>query len=250
MPDLSRWQGVMAAVLGVVMAIGIAAFILDLLWLRRERRLDANAWREMGRSLIHLPPNALLGWLLAPAWAALFLFADASSPMGIEVTGWSIALAFLAVDFSYYWEHRCAHRVPWLWNAYHATHHRSPSYTVATAYRVNALNNFLAPAFYLPWVLIGFDPLLIVLLQMSCFHWQAWLHTESIGTLGPLDRWFNTPAIHRIHHSAATRHRDRNLGAVTLIWDRLFGTWAAPEARVVYGVAEAVGEARARGESR
>jgi sterol desaturase/sphingolipid hydroxylase (fatty acid hydroxylase superfamily) len=40
---------------------------------------------------------------------------------------------------------------------------------------------------------------------------------------------FNTPAHHRVHHSAAERHFGRNFGGVLIVWDRLFGTYAAPE---------------------
>ena len=35
----------------------------------------------------------------------------------------------------------------------HAVHHGSPDYTVATAYRLSLVNQFVAPLFYLPCVL-------------------------------------------------------------------------------------------------
>jgi sterol desaturase/sphingolipid hydroxylase (fatty acid hydroxylase superfamily) len=70
-----------------------------------------------------------------------------------------------------------------------------------------------------------------------CFHYQAWLHTEMIGSLGRWDRYFNTPANHRVHHSMAGEHRDRNFGAVLMIWDRLFGTYAMPASALRYGIA-------------
>ena len=145
-------------------------------------------------------------------------------------------LAFVACDFSYYWEHRCAHRVGLLWRLYHASHHSSPDYTVATAYRVSFLNQALSPAFYLPWVLLGVPALLVLGFQLTCFHYQAWLHTELVGPMGALDRWLNTPANHRIHHSTAVRHADRNMGAVLMLWDRLFGTYAPPEPGLDYGI--------------
>lgn len=63
------------------------------------------------------------------------------------------------------------------------------------------------------------------------------LHTERIGSLGVLDEWFNTPAIHRMHHSADPAHQAVNLGAVSMLWDRLFGTYCAPSATVEYGIA-------------
>ncbi len=48
----------------------------------------------------------------------------------------------------------------------------------------------------------------------------------------------NTPANHRMHHSRAERHRDVNLGAILMIWDRLFGTYARAEDDLDYGIAD------------
>ena len=90
--------------------------------------------------------------------------------------------------------------------------------------------------FYLPWILLGFDPILVLGFQLFAFHYQAWLHTETIGPLGWLDRWLNTPANHRMHHSRARQHRDVNMGAILMIWDRLFGTYAAPEEAIRHGI--------------
>lgn len=32
-----------------------------------------------------------------------------------------------------------------------------------------------------------------------------------IGSLGKFDQWFTAPAAHRVHHSSALEHKDRNL---------------------------------------
>jgi sterol desaturase/sphingolipid hydroxylase (fatty acid hydroxylase superfamily) len=230
------WKALLAMALGIVVACAFVTAVAELLWMARERRLTRAAWREMGLSLSLVPPNAAFALLTAGVWSSLFVEAQALAPRPLPVNAATVLLAFLAVDFSYYWEHRCAHRLRWLWNLYHAAHHSSPDYTVATAYRVSFLNQLLAPAFYLPWVLLGLHPLLVVSLQLVAFHYQAWLHTEWIGPLGAADRWLNTPAAHRLHHSAALAHRDRNLGAITLLWDRLFGTFAAAASIERYGI--------------
>ena len=49
------------------------------------------------------------------------------------------------------------------------------------------------------------------------------------ASLGPLRAWFVDNRYHRIHHSLEERHFDRNFGAFTTLWDRLFGTHYAPE---------------------
>jgi len=230
------WRLGMSALIGICVAAGLVFGGSELLQMRREGTLDRRRLREMALSLSPLPLNILVTLGMAGVWAALYAEAHALAAARFPVNALTIPLAFLAADFSYYWEHRCAHRVRWLWGLYHAIHHSSADYTIATAYRVSCINQIFSPAFYLPWVLLGFDPLLIAGWQLFAFHYQAWLHTETIGTLGWLDAWFNTPAVHRIHHSSALDHRDRNLGAVSMIWDRLFGTYARPVPNLHYGV--------------
>jgi hypothetical protein len=38
---------------------------------------------------------------------------------------------------------------------------------------------------------------------------------------------FNTPSHHRVHHASNPRYVDRNYAGVFMVWDRLFGTFAA-----------------------
>ena len=121
---------------------------------------------------------------------------------------------------------------------YHAVHHSSPDYTVATAYRVSFVNQLAAPLFYLPCVLAGFEPLLVVALQVFAIHYQAWVHTRAIGALPALDAIFNTPANHRMHHDAGCDARGVNFGGVLVIWDRLFGTYSTPRAVREFGIAD------------
>jgi sterol desaturase/sphingolipid hydroxylase (fatty acid hydroxylase superfamily) len=121
--------------------------------------------------------------------------------------------------------------------AYHAVHHSSPDYTVATAYRVSFVNQLFAPVFYLPCVLAGFEPLLVVTLQVFAIHYQAWVHTRGIGELPWVDAVFNTPANHRMHHDAESSALGVNFGGVFVIWDRLFGTYEAPGTVRTFGIA-------------
>ena len=222
--------------IGCAIVAGLIVGALELRWLHRRRQLDRKAVRKMLLSLSPLPPTALVSLLMTPVWAAIYLAASRFAWFEISFALPVFLLALLAADFSYYWEHRCAHRVQVLWRLYHAIHHSCDAFTVATAYRVSFLNQLLAPAFYLPWILLGFDPILVLGFQLFAFHYQAWLHTETIGPLGWLDRWLNTPANHRMHHSCARQHRDVNMGAILMIWDRLFGSYAAPEAGIRHGI--------------
>ena len=217
-----------------VMTTAIIVAVLEVRWLRRQGRFTRGDRRRMWLSLSTLPPNAVVSLATAPVWTAIYITAAQFAVFEIPINPFTIFVAFLVADFSYYWEHRCSHRIPILWYLYHSIHHSADSYTVSTAYRISFLTQLWAPGFYVPWILLGMDPVLIGGFQLFAFHYQAWIHTDMIGRLGFWDRWFNTPANHRMHHSIA--HRDVNMGAVLIIWDKLFATYAPPESNVVYGI--------------
>ena len=146
-------------------------------------------------------------------------------------------LLFFADDFSYYWFHRCSHESRFFW-ASHVVHHSSTHYNLSTA-----LRQTWVPMTYLPFWLwmpaIGFPPWMVLLAQAWSLIYQFWIHTERIKKLPrPLEYVLNTPSHHRVHHGVNPAYLDRNYGGVLIVWDRLFGTFAAERADTVieYGL--------------
>jgi alkylglycerol monooxygenase len=142
---------------------------------------------------------------------------------------------FFGVDCAYYWFHRLSHEINFLWAA-HVVHHQSEDYNLSVALRQSTLQPFFGSFFYWPLALIGFPPL--VFLTCSAFNtlYQFWLHTQAIGSLGPLEEVFVTPSHHRVHHGRNPIYLDRNHGGTFIIWDRLFGTFEREKETVVYGI--------------
>jgi alkylglycerol monooxygenase len=66
--------------------------------------------------------------------------------------------------------------------------------------------------------------------------YQFWIHTRTIGKLGFLESFLNTPSNHRVHHGSNDEYIDRNHGGVLIVWDKLFGTYEPEGAPVAYGV--------------
>ncbi len=143
-------------------------------------------------------------------------------------------LLIVAEDLCFYCFHRASHRVRLLW-ASHENHHSSTSFNFSVALR-QTWTPFLAAFFWLPLPLLGFDPLMILSVQMASLTFQAFLHTELVGTCGLLGFIFNTPGHHRIHHGADADCLDRNFGGVFIFWDRLFGSFHAGRPQR-YGIA-------------
>ncbi|VDK65578.1 unnamed protein product [Cylicostephanus goldi] len=63
-----------------------------------------------------------------------------------------------------------------------------------------------------------------------------------IPSLGPLEYFLCTPSNHRVHHGRNPYCIDRNYGAVFIIWDRLFGTYASEREgeKIAYGLVKPV----------
>ncbi|MEV6069539.1 sterol desaturase family protein [Nocardia sp. NPDC052001] len=72
--------------------------------------------------------------------------------------------------------------------------------------------------------------------------YQFPIHTQRIGTMWrPIEFLFNTPAHHRVHHGSNQPYLDTNYGGVLIIWDRLFGSFAAESEPIAYGLTKNIG---------
>jgi sterol desaturase/sphingolipid hydroxylase (fatty acid hydroxylase superfamily) len=143
--------------------------------------------------------------------------------------------AILAWDFIYYWNHRFMHESRWLW-AIHVVHHSSERYNLSTALRQPVAEHFGAFLPYGVLALAGFRPQLIETARGVNLLYQYWIHTETVGKLGPAEEVFNTASHHRVHHGSNRQYLDRNHGSILIVWDRLFGTFAREDEPVVYGL--------------
>jgi sterol desaturase/sphingolipid hydroxylase (fatty acid hydroxylase superfamily) len=139
----------------------------------------------------------------------------------------AVVVLVVAQDFSYYWFHRCSHRVRWFW-ATHAIHHSSNEFNLAASYRFGWTGRLTgAAAFYVPMIWLGFAPGPVFIAASLNLLYQFWLHAEWIPKLGWLEYLLNTPSHHRVHHASNAEYLDRNYGGIFIVFDRLFGTFAA-----------------------
>ena len=145
-------------------------------------------------------------------------------------------VAFVAVDFAYYWWHRLSHEVNVLWAA-HIVHHQSEDYNLAVALRQAVLTSWTSLVFYLPLALLGVPPLVFATTLAFSTLYQFWIHTQLIGRQrGVLDYVLNLPSHHRVHHAVNSRYLDKNYGATLIVWDRWFGTYEPETEPCVYGI--------------
>jgi sterol desaturase/sphingolipid hydroxylase (fatty acid hydroxylase superfamily) len=175
-----------------------------------------------------------VGWkaVVVVIYAALYELTPLRIPEG---AWWAWILLFFLDDLAYYWFHRISHVCRFFW-ASHVVHHSSTHFNLSTALRQTWVPMTYLP-FWLPLILIGFPPWMVLLAQSWSLIYQFGLHTERIGRLPrPIEWFFNTPSHHRVHHGANEQYLDRNYGGILIIWDRLFGSFVGEDERVRYGL--------------
>ena len=143
--------------------------------------------------------------------------------------------AFVAYDFLYYWAHRAQHRIGVLW-ALHAVHHQATRFDLSVGLRVAAVNPLVLFPFFLPLAVLGLPAIVVGPVGLVHALAMTWLHTERIPSLGKVETFLNTPALHRVHHSRAEADADLNCGGLLVVWDRMFGTWSAARPVHEFGV--------------
>lgn len=215
----------------------LALVLVELVWrVRSERGYDGNtALTTLGLVAGNVPAAALNAVVLGAVYGAVWALA----PIHLPLDDWRTWVAgFVAVEFAYYWFHRLSHRVRWLW-ATHAVHHSAEQMTLLSSLRLG-WTNLVSGGWlcYVPLVCVGFDPRLVIGLLALDLRYQFFLHTEARISFGPLEWLLNTPSHHRVHHGSNAPYLDRNYGGVVIVFDRLFGTFAAerPDEPIRYGL--------------
>ncbi|MCX8227596.1 MAG: sterol desaturase family protein [Sulfitobacter sp.] len=228
--ELHQIMWVVAALFIINLTITGIEIVLDLVTSKERRWKDtlANVAIFVAHQVIEKTAFASLGFVALLPFYYL-------TPLSIPMTGWTWLLAFLAADFTYYWMHRLEHEHRILW-ASHSVHHSSKDYNLTVGFRLSVVEGLFEWAFLIPMILIGFTPFQAIVGLLLVAQYQHWVHTERVTKLGWLDEVFNTPSVHRVHHGSNRQYLDKNYGGVLMIWDKLFGTFAREEEKVIYGL--------------
>nr|WP_297784661.1 sterol desaturase family protein [uncultured Allomuricauda sp.] len=143
----------------------------------------------------------------------------------IKATWLVWVVAFIALDFAGYWNHRLSHHINFFWNQ-HVIHHSSEEFNLACALR-QPISNLLGyyALLLIPAALLGVPHKVIAVLAPIHLFAQFWYHTQHIGKMGFLEYVIVTPSQHRVHHAINPEYIDKNLGQIFCVWDRMFGTF-------------------------
>jgi sterol desaturase/sphingolipid hydroxylase (fatty acid hydroxylase superfamily) len=143
-----------------------------------------------------------------------------------------ILVVFLLSSFWGYWMHRFQHYNEFLWKL-HGYHHSVTSTQISNVLVSNplewALRNILGS---LALSVVGFSPVAIVIAGSLNVYGDL-SHCGGDMKGGWLNYFFNTPEVHRWHHSAEFPDDQRfrygcNFGVGVSFWDVIFGTFYLP----------------------
>lgn len=227
----------------LMFALMVLLVLGEWFWRCRVARLGYDGGGALTSVTVGLG-HAVVGVLSARVLGGVFLALARVAPVHWSMRDGRVWLvAFLAVELVYYLVHRASHTMRWMW-ATHAVHHTPEQMTLLSAIRLGWTHLLsLGWAGYLPLLLVGFDPRMVFALLAFNLHYQFFLHTEAVGSVGPLEWVLNTPAHHRVHHGSNAAYLDCNYGGVLIVFDRLFGTLRTERADdpVRYGLANPLG---------
>jgi ornithine lipid hydroxylase len=224
-----------------ILAFNLAYFGLAGCLLFLERTMPyASAWLASdGQALNDIGHTALtkgLSQILATS-AALFGLSEFGPTLssGIWPESWNlifqVSLALIVADFGLYWAHRLAHQwwPAWCW---HAVHHSVTKLWFVNTGRFHLLDSLWKSAFALSLALLVGAPKNIVMWVLVITPFIGFLtHCNVDMRCGLLNWLFNTPQLHRWHHSQVPEEGNRNYGENLIIWDIVFGTRFLPADR-------------------
>ena len=214
----------------------IATVIIEVI-LTVKVKMQEYEYKDAATSIAMGLGNVTIGLISKTLVLGVFyLVYNAFHLFDIPFVWWAWVLVLFVEDFVYYWYHRLSHENRFFW-ASHIVHHSSQKYNLSTALRQTWTGSFTSFIFWIPLVLVGFHPVMILVQMSISLLYQYWIHTELIDKL---PKWFeyifNTPSHHRVHHATNPQYLDRNHAGIFIIWDRLFGTFELEVEKPIYGL--------------
>ena len=219
--------------------------LLEMIYLYFFKKYEKmNEYRQTTMNFVFvILINMLLSALIGTVSTGIFAFSGYNLALfegGLQWYFWIYGL--LVYEFFYWLQHWLAHKVRLLW-CLHSPHHAPESMNMFVGFN----HNFLETMFYMPIFLgflpafFGVNPIIVLCIVVVDVTWGNLLHindTVVTGKYGLLEKIFQTPSYHRVHHAKNIRYMDTNYNSITLFWDWVMGTLQPldQEEKVEYGI--------------
>jgi sterol desaturase/sphingolipid hydroxylase (fatty acid hydroxylase superfamily) len=205
--------------------------------------LTGPAGRSRRANLLMIVPLVIAGGLSDVALLGVTSWADdqglgilnaLDAPLAV-----AIAVTILGMDLTAYLGHRWRHQVPVLWRL-HRAHHTDPDVDVTTTLRQHPLDIVMLGVIGTAATLVlGPPPLAVAIWAAGSSAWGLFAHARlrlPLRVEWTMAKVLQTPGTHRVHHAPERPLTDSNYGLVLSVWDRMFGTFSAPNPAQVTGL--------------
>ena len=203
---------------------------------------DGQLGPDLGHTL--LSKASVQALVIAPAAMGAISITDlspatwwpAQSPLVLQ-----ILLGLGAAECGFYVAHRLGHEWPLMWR-FHAVHHSVKRLWLVNTGRFHVIDTLVKVAFGVAIALVIGAPKEIVVWVSAVTGFIGLLTHANVEMRGGLLSYvFNTPDLHRWHHSMVPAEGNRNYGENLMFLDQLFGTFFYPAERrppIAIGISE------------
>ena len=188
------------------------------------------SWRkpdgQLGPDLAHTILNKGLVQLLIVQLIALGVVgANSNSPVATLPMPIQVIIGLVISEIGLYCAHRLEHQWPLLWRC-HAVHHSVKKLWLVNTGRFHFIDSLASVLATVPFLLIsGISMDAIVWVSAITAYIGILTHCNVDMECGWLNYIFNTPNLHRWHHSTDREVGNTNYGENLVLWDMLFGTY-------------------------
>jgi sterol desaturase/sphingolipid hydroxylase (fatty acid hydroxylase superfamily) len=191
---------------------------------------------QVGTDLAHTLLNKGFAQVLVVVGVAVGI-AEAAATKGGNMwpSHWPLALQILLglviAEAGLYIAHRAGHEWRLLWR-FHAVHHSAPRLWFWNTGRFHLVDTVTSILLSQPLLFLAGAPSDIFIWVTSITAFVGMLtHCNVEMRFGSLYYLFNTPMVHRWHHSRDPREGNRNYGENLMLFDVLLGTFYCPNRR-------------------
>ncbi len=218
----------------IYIALALTLFTLERL-LPHERHWLTNDG-QMGPDLAHTLVSKGFAQVLVVVGVTIGVAeAVASKGGGYWPSEWPLAfqiiLGMVIAEAGMYIAHRVAHEWSLLWR-FHAVHHSAPRLWFFNTGRFHVVDTVASILLSQPLLFLAGAPSEVFVWVNSTTAFIGMLtHCNIEMRFGPLNYVFNTPAVHRWHHSRNPAEGNSNYGENLMLYDILLKTFYCPNRR-------------------
>lgn len=139
-----------------------------------------------------------------------------------------IVVVLLLNGLSGYWVHRAQHKIPFLWR-FHSVHHAIEDMEAMgdVSHPLDAIGERIGLLLIGLLVGVSYEGIALIMAVRSGI--SRLIHSRAPINFGKLGWLLVDNRFHFSHHSMREKYFDRNYGVAFTIYDRMFGTYVAPE---------------------